>query len=56
MIDLFVKQNTTSIVLGYEKKIYNRKISRNIFRYNFVVKSKFSESWKIWREEKEWQQ
>lgn len=57
MIDLFIKQNTISIVLGYEKKIYNRKISRNIFRYNFYFdKSNFSELWKIWRKESKWQQ
>lgn len=57
MIDLFVKQTTISVVLGYEKKIYNRKISRNIFRNNFVFdKSNFSELWKIWRKESKWQQ
>ena len=54
MIDLFVKQKTSSICLGYEKKTYNRKISRNMFRNTNPFWSghyTFSYMWKIWRKE-----
>ena len=60
MIDLFVKQVSSSICLGYEKKIYNRKISRNMFRNSDCFWNRdfytFSDMWKIWRKETKWQQ
>lgn len=60
MIDLFVREKTSSICLGYErKKVYIRKISRNMFRATNPFWSghyTFSDMWKTWRKETQWQQ
>ena len=60
MTNLFVKQITNSICLNYDKKIYNRKISRNMFRNSNMYWNhdyySFSDMWKIWRKETKCQQ